>query len=62
MKRFDYWCEPCKNKFEELVTSDMIVRCPECDTKEVRRLMSSPTILNTISDTKLRDTLSEDFY
>ena len=63
MKRFDYWCDDCEHKFEEVITSDMIVKCPKCQEEKVRRLISAPMIhMNTISDTKLREQLSEDFY
>jgi putative FmdB family regulatory protein len=44
MKRFDYWCKPCENKFEEIITSDMIVECPKCKNDKVRRLMSAPMV------------------
>ncbi|MBT7929440.1 hypothetical protein HN682_05960 [Candidatus Peregrinibacteria bacterium] len=62
MKRFDYWCDFCNHKFEEIITSDMIARCPKCKDERVKRLISAPTIINTISDSKLRESLSDDFY
>jgi putative FmdB family regulatory protein len=63
MKRFDYWCSSCKRKFEELIREDVTVECPMCFTKNVNKLVSAPTIhMSTISDSKLRETLSEDFY
>jgi len=62
MKRFDYWCESCKHKFEELVTADAIIRCTKCGG-DVRRLVSAPIIhMTTISDSKLREELKEDYY
>jgi len=62
MKRFDYWCKLCKGKFEEIITSDMVVRCPKCTTKKVRRLISAPIIhMNALSDSKLREEFTEDF-
>tara|TARA_R110000787_G_scaffold271741_1_gene378993 strand:+ start:326 stop:517 length:192 start_codon:yes stop_codon:yes gene_type:complete len=61
MRRFDYWCNPCKNKFEEIITSDTVVRCPKCKALKVRRLMSAPMInMNALSDAKLREQFSED--
>ena len=64
MKRFDYWCEFCKHKFEQIVTADAVVVCPKCnDSQDVRRLISAPMIhMNTISDSKLREDFGKDFY
>jgi len=62
MKRFDYWCEPCKHKFEEFITSDAIIRCEKCNG-DAKRLISAPTIhMTTISDSKLREEFKEDYY
>ena len=62
MKRLDYWCKPCENKFEEIITSDMIVECPKCKNDKVRRLMSAPMVhMNGLSDSKLREEFSEDY-
>ena len=62
MKRFDYWCNPCKFKFEALVIEENSIECPKCFTANVRRLISAPMIhMNTLSDSKLREEFSEDF-
>lgn len=61
MKRFDYWCEACEHKFEELVRDGMIVKCPKC-LHSAKKLVSAPVIMGTISDSKLRESLSDDFY
>ena len=63
MKRFDYWGEPCKFKFEELVRDDTLVECPKCFTGSVRKLISAPMIhMTTMSDSTLRESFSDDFY
>ncbi len=62
MKRFDYWCNYCKHKFEEMITTDTVVRCHKCTSRNVKRLISAPTYLtNKISDSKLREQFSEQF-
>lgn len=37
---YEYVCEKCGRKFEELVFGDDIPRCPECGAKETRKMMS----------------------
>jgi len=42
MPIYEYRCDECNACFEKLVFSgkDESVRCPECDSKKVRRQMS----------------------
>lgn len=42
MPIYEFECEGCRVRFEELVaTADAAVACPECGSERVRRLMSS---------------------
>ena len=42
MPIYEYRCESCDERFEELVRRpDDPVACPECDGTEVRRLLSA---------------------
>lgn len=41
MPIFEYQCEACDEKFEELVpSSDSKVSCPKCHSRETRKLLS----------------------
>ena len=42
MRMFDFVCKNCNKEFEELVTSsEEAVRCPECQSSEVRKVLSA---------------------
>jgi putative FmdB family regulatory protein len=42
MPIYEYRCEPCSERFEELVrASDPAVACPGCGSTDVQRLLSS---------------------
>ncbi|MEW5736371.1 MAG: zinc ribbon domain-containing protein [Thermodesulfobacteriota bacterium] len=43
MPIYEYRCDDCGRIFEKLVlgSSDTDVRCPKCDCREVKRLLSS---------------------
>jgi putative FmdB family regulatory protein len=42
MPIYEYRCEPCAERFEELVrASDPAVTCPGCGSSDVQRLLSS---------------------
>ncbi len=43
MPIYEYECQSCKHRFEELVStsSDEMPECPECRQKEVKKLMSA---------------------
>ncbi len=42
MPIYEYLCEPCAERFEELVrASDPAVACPSCGSTQVERLLSS---------------------
>lgn len=40
MPIYEYSCEKCQNKFEEIVLGEEIINCPECGSEKVRQLMS----------------------
>jgi putative FmdB family regulatory protein len=42
MPIYEYYCQSCEKRFEELVfeTKPAVIHCPECGTKEVNRLIS----------------------
>ncbi|MDZ7360692.1 MAG: zinc ribbon domain-containing protein [candidate division KSB1 bacterium] len=42
MPIYEYYCQSCEKRFEELVfeTKPAVVHCPECGTQEVNRLLS----------------------
>lgn len=41
MPIFEYKCAKCKEKFEELVTDQTQVMCPNCGSVEVNKLFSA---------------------
>lgn len=45
MPIYEYACESCDEEFEELVLKDdHVTRCPSCDSEDVERLLSMPTV------------------
>ncbi|MBC8322086.1 MAG: zinc ribbon domain-containing protein [Candidatus Marinimicrobia bacterium] len=47
MPVYDYKCESCGNQFDELVsysTDDSEIKCPYCNEKKSKRLLSAPSI------------------
>lgn len=43
MPIFEYICNKCSEEFERLVytdTADMIVQCPKCSTKDIKKKFS----------------------
>lgn len=42
MPLYEYVCEKCGRVFEELVRGDEAVRCPQCQSERVERLISVP--------------------
>lgn len=45
MPIFEYKCTDCGNEFEELVFSqDEIPSCPQCTSKNVKKLMSAAAV------------------
>ena len=63
MPTFDYKCNNCGNKFEELVLSkyDEPARCPSCRDQRIDKLMSGPvawvshSISNSSSECSCRE-------
>jgi putative FmdB family regulatory protein len=41
MPIYEFICEHCELRFEELVRNGDRPRCPECSTNDIRRLLSS---------------------
>jgi putative FmdB family regulatory protein len=47
MPVYDYKCESCGNRFDELVSfskSDSEIICPNCKKKNSKRMLSAPSI------------------
>ncbi len=40
MPLFDFECQNCRERFEEIVFSSTTVRCPNCSDTEVKKLPS----------------------
>jgi len=45
MARFDFVCKDCKEEFEKLVMGSEEVVCPQCESKDIVKQFSPPTIL-----------------
>lgn len=41
MPMFEYQCDACHHKFEELAAQDETVPCPECKSEKTSRLLSA---------------------
>jgi putative FmdB family regulatory protein len=44
MPLYEYHCKKCDNKFEALVSfknADGAIKCPDCDSEETSRLLST---------------------
>ena len=44
MPIFEYSCRKCKNKFEELVRGKEKPACPKCESKDLEKLLSLPSM------------------
>ncbi|MBC19646.1 MAG: hypothetical protein CMJ74_05205 [Planctomycetaceae bacterium] len=42
MPIFDFFCRDCQEKFEALLRSDEIPRCPRCAGEQLEKLLSLP--------------------
>lgn len=40
MPIYEYGCDNCGNKFEELIFTDEIPACPKCGSHDTKKLMS----------------------
>lgn len=40
MPIYEYVCRDCKNEFEALVRSDTVPVCPNCDSRELEKMLS----------------------
>ncbi|HEX6781755.1 MAG TPA: zinc ribbon domain-containing protein [Solirubrobacterales bacterium] len=41
MPIYEFECEACGSRFEELVTADATAACPSCGSERTRRLLST---------------------
>jgi putative FmdB family regulatory protein len=41
MPLFEYVCDVCEHRFEQIVNASSQPRCPECDSAELRKLHST---------------------
>lgn len=55
MPIYEYRCDDCGRIFEKLVIgeSDKDIRCPKCDCREVKRVMSSCNASSGLGSTSL---------
>ncbi|HEX4683509.1 MAG TPA: zinc ribbon domain-containing protein [Gemmatimonadaceae bacterium] len=44
MPIFDYRCKSCSHEFEALVRGSKVVKCPECESESLDKLLSLPAI------------------
>mgnify|MGYP003685903505 CR=1 len=48
MPMYDYHCQVCSEKFEELVSShrvlDAEIKCPKCKKKKSKRMLCAPAL------------------
>jgi putative FmdB family regulatory protein len=42
MPLFEYSCRDCGHRFEAFVTADRVPACPNCQSAELTKLLSSP--------------------
>jgi putative FmdB family regulatory protein len=42
MPLFEYACRGCGRHFEAFVTADRVASCPDCDSADLQKLLSSP--------------------
>jgi len=47
MPIYEYRCEVCGERFEQLVRGDEAVHCPQCNSAELKRLLSPFGVKNT---------------
>ena len=47
MPIYEFICEHCELRFEELVRNGDKPRCPECSTNDIRRMLSSFAVHST---------------
>jgi len=41
MPLYEYKCDECQNRFEELISGDQKVVCPKCGSEKVNKLLST---------------------
>ena len=47
MPIFEYRCEACGHEFETLVLGKTAPECPSCQSQDLKRLLSLPTVRTT---------------
>lgn len=66
MPLFDYACRACGHRFEALVRGDVAPACPACESEDLERQMSLPTVHSetthamAMRDAKKRDAKQAD--
>ena len=44
MPIYEYSCNACRNSFEILVLTNTALECPSCASRDLERLISSPSV------------------
>jgi len=44
MPIYEYQCPKCNQRFEHLVRGDETVKCPKCGSKDLTKLLSTPSV------------------
>lgn len=44
MPIFEYQCQNCGHKFEELVLGKEEIKCPKCQSASLKKLFSAPNV------------------
>ena len=44
MPIYEYSCQACGHQFEALIRKDVTPACPSCDSRELERLISLPSV------------------
>ncbi|MEO2157975.1 MAG: zinc ribbon domain-containing protein [bacterium] len=47
MPIYEYLCKSCETSFELLVRGEMTPTCPSCETVDLKKLISSPSVHST---------------
>jgi putative FmdB family regulatory protein len=47
MPLFEYACRGCGRQFEAFVTADRAASCPSCESVDLQKLLSSPSMVGT---------------
>ncbi|QDT38940.1 FmdB family zinc ribbon protein [Stratiformator vulcanicus] len=53
MPLFEYHCDRCQSEFELLVRGNDSVRCPDCTSETITKLISSPAAVRATAVSQL---------